>query len=185
MKDETDVQKLMALKRYETPGSAYFESFLRSFQLRQRTEMMRCPAHRLVWERMNTWLWEFRGYRLAATGGVLAIGAGLLALQIGGAGEEEEGSAGAGAQVSDAPGGEADFQPTPVRVHWNGNDESPFVSGLEVADGMFVCSWPGSEMPPAVRVERVASQGVARVVMVDPSSGLVLLDGRARAMRED
>jgi len=55
--DEFDsLRKLIALKRYETPGEAYFERFMDEFHQRQRAEMLKVPAHRLILDRCEAWL---------------------------------------------------------------------------------------------------------------------------------
>lgn len=50
MKDSEDVQRLIRLKRYETPGDEYFESFLEQFKERQRSEMLHRSARGLLLE---------------------------------------------------------------------------------------------------------------------------------------
>ncbi|MEM7012939.1 MAG: hypothetical protein AAF585_15795 [Verrucomicrobiota bacterium] len=70
------VRKLIALKRYETPGEEYFERFFEEFKDRQRAEIMKTPAHRLMMERFNLWLDGWHGHRwisAAAGAGVAAI----------------------------------------------------------------------------------------------------------------
>lgn len=52
--DDETLSKLLKLKRYEQPPPEYFDNFLREFQERQRAEMLRRPAWRLVWERFTT-----------------------------------------------------------------------------------------------------------------------------------
>lgn len=56
MLEETDLQKLLRLKRYEQPPPAYFEDFLEEFQQRQRTEMLRQPAWQVAWERLGAYV---------------------------------------------------------------------------------------------------------------------------------
>lgn len=66
-------RKLIALKRYETPGEAYFERFLEEFKERQRGEMMKISAWQLLKERLDTWLRGWHGYRwLSAGAGAVA-----------------------------------------------------------------------------------------------------------------
>ncbi len=48
----SDLQKLLRLKRHETPPPAYFEGFLRDFQNRQRRELIKLPLWRIVWDRL-------------------------------------------------------------------------------------------------------------------------------------
>lgn len=49
----SDLQKLLRLKRYETPPPEYFENFLQDFQARQRKEIVKLPLWRIVWDRMS------------------------------------------------------------------------------------------------------------------------------------
>ena len=80
-----EVRKLIALKRYESPGDAYFERFMDEFHEHQRAEMVKLPVHRLVCDRLDTWLngmtgsWD--GHRWVAAVGSLACGV-LLAVGI-------------------------------------------------------------------------------------------------------
>ncbi|MBK1832098.1 hypothetical protein JIN77_15280 [Verrucomicrobiaceae bacterium R5-34] len=50
-----DVQKLIALKRYEQPDDAYFEEFLDEFHRRQRQDLMHRSSRSLFVERVGTW----------------------------------------------------------------------------------------------------------------------------------
>jgi hypothetical protein len=69
-----DVHKLLRLKRYEHPGPDYFERFLDQFHDRQRAELLRQPAWRLVWERFIDALPGFQVPRLAyASVGAAAV----------------------------------------------------------------------------------------------------------------
>jgi len=82
MKEETtDIQKLLRLKRYETPGPEYFEQFLTEFQHRQRVELIRTPLWKIALERVQTWVADFQVPRLAYAGSfaaiALAVGLGL------------------------------------------------------------------------------------------------------------
>lgn len=54
MPDETELQKLLRLKRYEKPAPEYFDGFLRDFHRRQRAELLRQPAWKIVLERLET-----------------------------------------------------------------------------------------------------------------------------------
>ena len=52
MENNTDISKLLRLKRYEQPPPAYFEDFLFEFQRRQRAELLRRPAWQVLWDRV-------------------------------------------------------------------------------------------------------------------------------------
>lgn len=80
MKDEEEVQKLIALKRYETPGDAYYEQFLENFKERQRSEMLRHSSRALLAERVSTWFDEMNGVKWLAPAGAVAtaVAAGIF-----------------------------------------------------------------------------------------------------------
>jgi len=76
MLDETDIQKLLRLKRHEQPPAGYYEKFLRDFQRRQRTEMLRQPVWRIALERMGAFFSDHSMGRAAygmATAAVLLV----------------------------------------------------------------------------------------------------------------
>ncbi len=82
--------RLIGLKRYETPGEAYFERFLCDFRERQRVEMLRVSAPSLVRERIITWLdcLPVPGVRAAAACGAVCL-AGVVLWWTGQAGREQ------------------------------------------------------------------------------------------------
>lgn len=81
MKDSEDVQRLIRLKRYETPGDEYFESFLEQFKERQRSEMLHRSARGLLLERAQVWFDELHGAKwLAPMGAAAALAAGVFFL---------------------------------------------------------------------------------------------------------
>ena len=45
----TDIHKLLSLKRYEIQTPDYFERFLDDFNERQRSELLRQPTWNLLW----------------------------------------------------------------------------------------------------------------------------------------
>lgn len=80
MNDSEEVQRLIRLKRYESPGEVYFASFLDSVKERQRAELLHRSARGLLWERITTWLDESGGARVFVPAGAVAaaaVGAGL------------------------------------------------------------------------------------------------------------
>jgi hypothetical protein len=80
MNDSEDVQRLIRLKRYETPGEAYFEGFVETFKERQRAELLRGSARGLLLERIGMWFDECGGARRFVPAGAMAataIGLGL------------------------------------------------------------------------------------------------------------
>jgi hypothetical protein len=72
----SDVHKLLRLKRYEHPTPDYFERFIDEFHDRQRSELLRQPAWKLAWERFADSLPDFRVPRLAYA----AVGAAAVAV---------------------------------------------------------------------------------------------------------
>jgi len=61
----TDVHKLLRLKRYEHPTPDYFERFIDEFHERQRAELLRQPTWALLWERAVNAFPDFHVPRLA------------------------------------------------------------------------------------------------------------------------
>jgi len=49
--NDTEIAKLLRLKRYEQPAPGYFEDFLHEFHRRQRNELLRQPLWRICLER--------------------------------------------------------------------------------------------------------------------------------------
>ena len=72
----TDIHKLLRLKRYEHPTPDYFERFLDEFHERQRAELLRQPTWSLLWERVSGVFSDFAVPRLAYAG--VAAAAGVL-----------------------------------------------------------------------------------------------------------
>ena len=70
---EEDVQKLIRLKRHESPPEEYFENFLEEFQTRQRGELLKQSSFGLFKDRLATWYRELGSVKLvAATGAAYA-----------------------------------------------------------------------------------------------------------------
>ncbi|HEY1053100.1 MAG TPA: hypothetical protein VGE39_25190 [Prosthecobacter sp.] len=55
MSDFENIQKLIRLKRFETPGEGFTEEFLKEFHQRQRAEMLKQSSIDLLRERVQTW----------------------------------------------------------------------------------------------------------------------------------
>lgn len=107
MKDSEPVQRLIRLKRYETPGEEYFGSFLAQLQERQRSELLRRSSREILAERFSDWYDETFARRWLVPVGAAAVatlGAGLyFALPI----EESIASTDAVAVASPAEAGDA------------------------------------------------------------------------------
>lgn len=80
MKDFEDVQRLVRLKQYETPGEEYFEQFAEDFKDRQRAELLQRSSRSLLAERVTTWWdeWNTGAKWLVPTGAAAAaVGVGI------------------------------------------------------------------------------------------------------------
>jgi hypothetical protein len=74
MLDETDIQKLLRLKRYEQPPEGYHRKFLQEFHRCQRAEMLRQPLWKIAMDRMGAFFSDHSMGRMAygtATAAVL------------------------------------------------------------------------------------------------------------------
>lgn len=80
LNDTDDVQRLIRLKRYESPGDEYFRSFAEGFKERQRSELLKQSARGLLLERVSLWFEESGGSKRLIPAGAFAlaaVGAGL------------------------------------------------------------------------------------------------------------
>ncbi len=109
MPEESDIQKLLRLKRYETPPEGYFEDFLMEFQRRQRTELMRTSVSQLIWDRAMGWFDSVRVPAMAYAA-ILVLGVGATAVILTGMDGQVAGSA------SIAANSESQVLPAPSRV---------------------------------------------------------------------
>ncbi len=75
MKDSNEIEKLLRLKKYETPGDDYFEEFAEKFKERQRSELLQHSSRVLLTERASIWLQELGGAKW-----LLPAGAGVAAM---------------------------------------------------------------------------------------------------------
>lgn len=79
MNDHEDVQRLLRLKRYETPGETYFENFLEDFKERQRSELLQRSSRSILFERIGVWFSETPGTQWALpAAAAVAIGTGVF-----------------------------------------------------------------------------------------------------------
>jgi len=78
MPEDTDIQKLLRLKRYENPPEGYFDDFLLEFQRRQRTELLRVPLSEILWDRVTSWFDSVRVPTMAYAA-ILVLGVGATA----------------------------------------------------------------------------------------------------------
>ncbi len=68
--DQTEVQNLIALKRYEGPSDEYFDEFLEEFHQRQRADLLKRSARSLLMERLSVWFKELGMAKWAYGAGV-------------------------------------------------------------------------------------------------------------------
>lgn len=77
MSDPEDVQRLIRLKRFETPGEGYTQTFLENFKDRQRSEMLRASSRELLLERVSMWWSESGAPRYVPVGAFAACALGV------------------------------------------------------------------------------------------------------------
>ena len=84
MSDQTDIQKLLRLKRYEQPRSEYFQDFLEEFQRRQRTEFLKRSLWRIACDRTSAFLghFSFPQYAYGMASAAVLVVAGLISFGI-------------------------------------------------------------------------------------------------------
>ncbi|MEI6279917.1 MAG: hypothetical protein WCQ16_11150 [Verrucomicrobiae bacterium] len=79
MTPEENISKLLRLKRYEQPPPGYFDGFLREFQSRQRSDLLRLSLWEIVWDRISTIAPSFQVPRFAyASVAALALAASVF-----------------------------------------------------------------------------------------------------------
>ena len=74
--DDSEIGKLLRLKRYEQPPPGYFEDFLHEFHRRQRDELLRQPIWRIALQRAQDFM--FRLNVPALSSGPVAVAAVLV-----------------------------------------------------------------------------------------------------------
>ncbi len=75
-----DIQRLIRLKRHESPGEAFAEEFLKNFHQRQREEMLNKSSMALFFERISTRFdaWLSPKWALAGAFAAVTVIAGIL-----------------------------------------------------------------------------------------------------------
>ncbi|MBX7211394.1 MAG: hypothetical protein K1X78_24015 [Verrucomicrobiaceae bacterium] len=68
------IQKLIRLKKYETPGEQFVDEFVTAFRERQRAEMLKQPALSLLWESFRAWYDQLFSPRWTLAAAVVVIG---------------------------------------------------------------------------------------------------------------
>ncbi len=80
--NEQQLQALLRLKRHEQPPPGYFDDLLQSVQRRQREEMLRRPAWKLMAERMGTFFASLRKDWAYSTAMAATLVVGIGAIQL-------------------------------------------------------------------------------------------------------
>jgi len=83
--DDTEIGKLLRLKRYEQPPPGYFENFLHEFHRRQRDEFLRQPVWSVIWQRLSDSLFRLNLPSLTsmpAAAAALLICAAVISLKV-------------------------------------------------------------------------------------------------------
>ncbi len=73
MNEFENIQRLLRLKQYETPGDDFVESFVTQLHQRQRSEMLRQSARGLLWERVNTFFSDLVSPKWVTAGATAAF----------------------------------------------------------------------------------------------------------------
>jgi hypothetical protein len=83
--DDTEIGKLLRLKRYEQPPPGYFENFLHEFHRRQRDELLQQPIWSVMWQRLSNSLFRLNLPSLTsmpAAAAALLICAAVISLKV-------------------------------------------------------------------------------------------------------
>eukprot|EP01031_Cornospumella_fuschlensis_P009838 gene9838-12070_t len=73
MTEFQDIQRLIRLKRFETPGEDFVEDFVSQFRERQRSELLRQSARGLLWERLTMYVDHLFAPKWATAGATAAF----------------------------------------------------------------------------------------------------------------
>lgn len=71
--EDTDVQRLIRLKKYEQPPEGFVDDFLVQFQHRQRSEILRGSSVSLFWERLTAFMFGRVTPSMALAGAAAAV----------------------------------------------------------------------------------------------------------------
>ncbi len=70
---DTNISKLLRLKRHEQPPPEYFEKFLREFHQRQRAELLKRSVFRIALDRLEALFCEFNASHYSYAGASFAV----------------------------------------------------------------------------------------------------------------
>ena len=79
MNETDEIQRLIRLKRYESPGSDFYADFAERLKDRQRSEILQRSARSLLLERFSMWFDEIDGRRrVVPAAAMAAVALGVL-----------------------------------------------------------------------------------------------------------
>ena len=166
--EDTDIQRLIRLKRYEQPPEDFVDDFLIRFQHRQRSEILRQSSVSLFWERLMTFM-EGRvspGMSLAgAAAAVLIAGSAVFWMPHGG-----NDSSAAAAKPAPVDGkGQLEFSASPQ---------------FSFAQDQAVPPAPPERLASAIFLSQHFEGGLADVIQADKAHGRLQMqqDGRLDAI---
>jgi negative regulator of sigma E activity len=173
MSEFENLQRIIRLKRFETPGEDFVEDFLASFHQRQRAELLRQSARGLLWERMTTF-WENMvspKWTAAAVTACVAVVAAWGTVKISGSGQSfsDQGSMLAS---SDAVPAALVAQPAPLAVESELIREVEQGRQLEIESILLSRHFEGDEViQPAADVVSVSGAAMPVSVELLPLAG--------------
>lgn len=73
MKQDSEISKIIGLKKYENPEEGFFDDFLSEFQQRQRQEIVQVSSRQLLFERVMEYFKSWNAPQCTAVATVLFL----------------------------------------------------------------------------------------------------------------